>query len=214
MRLILITIPLLFLPFLGWSQTDIPTTKPLKIEAANTLDKKGTPNKGLALKVPSVIKDQAQIKLNLDGRNPVKMLPERELVQAGTGMKIDPKVGPREREGTKKYFGDIYIGEVTTTSGLIGLVLRDYSQVDGDKVKIIVNGQVAAKRMTLTGRFEGVNVQLNDGFNKIEFEIISAGSVPPATAQFDAYNDEEQLIFSKRWFLSKKAIGTFIVIKN
>ena len=114
MKLILIAISLLFLPFLGWSQTDIAIIKPLKIEAVNTLDKKGTPNKGLALKIPSAIKDKPQIKLNLTGRNPVKMLPERELVQAGTGMKIDPKVGPKENtgKGSSQRFGNQYLGDI------------------------------------------------------------------------------------------------------
>lgn len=216
MRLILITIPLLFLPFLGWSQTDIPTIKPLKIEAANKLDKKGTPNKGLALKVPSAIKDQPQIKLNLDGRNPVKMLPERKLVQAGTGMIIDPKVGPRENKGkgSSERFGDQYLGDIKNSGEFVGIVCRDHEYVDGDRVKIIVNGVVADPNILLTGAFKGINADLKKGFNRIDFIALNEGSSSPNTAQVDIYDDKGQLIYSNKWLLSSGSKATFIITKE
>lgn len=216
MRLTLITIPLLFLPFLGWSQTDIPIIKPLKIEAANKLDKKGTPNKGLALKVPSLIKDQPQIKLNLDGRNPVKMLPERKLVQAGTGMIIDPKVGPRENKGkgSSERFGDQYLGDIKNNGKFVGIVCRDHEYVDGDRVKIIVNGVVADPNILLTGSFKGINVDLKKGFNRIDFVALNEGSSAPNTAQVDVYDDKGQLIYSNKWLLSGGSKATFIITKE
>lgn len=167
-KLILIAISLLFLPFLGWSQTDISTIKPLKIEAVNKLDKKGTTNKGLVLKVPSAIKDYPQIKLNLDGRNFVKMLPERELVQAGTGMKIDPKVGSKENNGkaSSERFGNQYLGDIKNNGKFVSIVCRDHEYVDGDRVKIIVNGKIADPNILLTGAFKGINVDLKRGLTE------------------------------------------------
>ncbi len=216
MRLILIAIPLFFLPFLGWSQTDIPTVKPLKIEAANKLDKKGTPNKGLALKIPSAIKNQSQININLDGRNPVKMLPERKLVQAGTGMKIDPKVGPRENsgKGSSKRFGDQYLGDIKNNGKFVGILCRDHEYVDGDRVKIIVNGVVADPNILLTAVFKGINVDLKKGFNRIDFVALNEGSSAPNTAQVDVYDDKGQLIYSNKWLLSAGSKATFIITKE
>ena len=105
MRLLLISLFFL-IPIVGWSQGDLPDAKPLKIEAANKLDKDGETDKGTALRIPAVIKEQPKFnfKDSLYGRRPVQMIDERGLVQAGTGMKIDPKVGPRTaKEGSKNH---------------------------------------------------------------------------------------------------------------
>ena len=216
MRLILIAISLFFLPFLGWSQTDIPISKPLKIEAVNKFDKKGTTSKGLVLKIPSAIKDQPQIKLNIHGRNPVKMLPERELVQAGTGIKIDPKVGPKENngKGSSERFGNQYLGDIKNNGEFVGILCRDHEYIDGDRVKIIVNGKVADPNILLTGAFKGVNVDLKKGFNRIDFVALNEGSSSPNTAQINVYDDKGQLIYSNKWLLSSGSKATFIITKE
>jgi len=216
MKLPLFFFLLFFLPFLGWSQTDIPTVKPLKIEAANKFDKKGTTNKGLSLKIPSVVKEQPKINLNLGGRKPVKMLPDNKLVQAGTGLKIDPKVGPRENKGkgSSERFGDQYLGDVKNNGEFVGIVCRDHEYVDGDRVKIIVNGHVADPNILLTGVFKGVNADLKKGFNRIDFVALNEGSSSPNTAQIEVYDDKGQLIFSNKWLLSSGSKATFIITKE
>ena len=77
----------------SYGQGDLPTTKPLKVGANNKLDTK-TSNQGTSLRMPSVLDKNLISK----GRE-VKMLPDRQLVQAGTGMVIDPKVGEKEKKG-------------------------------------------------------------------------------------------------------------------
>lgn len=216
MKLLLSFLPLLFLPFLGWSQTDIPIARPLKIEAANKFDKQGTTNKGLALKIPSVIKDQPKTNLNLSGRKPVKMLPDTKLVQAGTGLKIDPKIGPKENKGkgSSERFGDQYLGDIKNNSEFVGIVCRDHEYVDGDRVKIIINGEVADPNILLTAAFKGVNANLKKGFNRIEFIALNEGSSSPNTAQLDIHDDKGQLIYSNKWLLSTGSKATFIITKE
>ena len=71
------------------------------------------------------------------------MLPDRELVQAGHDLKIDTKLGPKEpKEGSKAFFGDQYLGDIKNNSEFVGIVCRDHEFVDGDRVKIWVNGVV------------------------------------------------------------------------
>ncbi len=152
------------------AQSDLPTQKPLKIEAVKKKDPKGTTKKSPLLNMPSLIKEP--ISLDYKKPNPVKMLPDEELVQAGTGVKIDPRIGPGERfGGSGQYFADQYLGDFKSDGEFIGIVCRDHEYVDGDRVKIWVNEVVVEYNLLLTSTFRGINVDLQPGFNKIEFEL-------------------------------------------
>lgn len=216
MQIKLLYFVLFSMPFLGWSQGDLPIAKPLKIEAANKLDDQGKTDQGTALKIPSVIKEQPEINMKDSmGRRPVKMLPDKKLVQAGEGMKIDTKVGPRTaKEGSSDYFPDQNLGEVKSNGKFVGVVCRDHEYVDGDRVKIYVNGRVADPNILLTGTFKGVNVDLEKGFNQLVFEALNEGSSAPNTAQVDVYDDMGQLIYSNKWLLSAGAKASLVITKE
>ena len=199
----------------GIAQTDIPTQKPLKIDAANKIDDTKKPNQGTSLKIPSIVDNDPEVNIDLTNKNPVKMLPDRELVQAGTGMKIDPKVGPRApKEGSKQHFADMYLGDVKSNAKFVGIVCRDHEFVDGDRVKIYVNEKIADPNILLTGSFKGVNVDLEKGFNRIDFEALNVGSSPPNTAQINVYDDKGELIYANKWLLSAGSKATLIITKE
>ncbi|MDT0606677.1 hypothetical protein [Croceitalea rosinachiae] len=206
-RLFLFSIFLFTLQF-GFAQGDIPTTKPLKIGANNKLDTKSS-NQGTSLRMPSVLDNN----LTSKGRE-VKMLPDRQLVQAGTGMIIDPKVGEREKKGAKKHFGDQYLGDVKTSAKFIGIVCRDHEYVDGDRVKIYLNGEVVEPNILLSGTFKGINIDLTQGFNRIDFEALNQGSSGPNTAQVIITDDLGKVIHNNRWNLSTGSKASMIVVKE
>jgi len=209
-----ITCALGLLCSLGMAQTDIPVQKELKIEAANKIDDTKKPQQGTALKIPSVV-DNPETNIDMTNRNPVKMIDDRELVQAGYGMKIDPKAGPREpKEGSKQHFADMYLGDVKSNGKFVGIVCRDHEFVDGDRVKIYMNDRVIDPNILLTGSFKGVNIDLEEGFNRIDFEALNVGSSPPNTAQVDVYDDQGQLIYSNKWLLSTGSKATLIITKE
>lgn len=217
MKKILIFGFLTLLPLLGWSQTDLPTQKPIKIEPVQKVDQEGKEEKGTVLRIPSVIKEEPKInfKDSLNGRKQVKMLDDRKLVQAGTGLKIDPKVGPRTaKEGSRDHFGDQNLGAIKNNGKYIGIVARDHEFVDGDRVKIYVNEKVVESNMLLTGAFKGINVDLDTGFNQIQFEALNEGSSSPNTAQIDVYDDQGQLIYSNKWLLSSGSKASLIITKE
>ncbi|MGB5369246.1 MAG: hypothetical protein WBN18_02360 [Flavobacteriaceae bacterium] len=217
MRILFTLLFLAALPLMGRSQTDIPTQKPLKVEAANKLDDTGKESKGTSLRIPSVLDNNPEIDLaQPTGRKPVKMLPDKELVQAGTGMKIDPKVGPREnnKEGSSSFFGNMYLGDIKSNGSFVGIVCRDHEYVDGDRVKIYLNDRVVDPNVLLTGSFKGVNVDLDKGFNRLDFEALNEGSSSPNTAQVDVYDDQGQLIYSNKWLLSAGSKATLIITKD
>ncbi|MCX2718203.1 hypothetical protein [Lentiprolixibacter aurantiacus] len=199
----------------GWGQTDIPKRQPLKISAEKKLEVKSIPNKGTALNMPSILdkNPDAKFKDPLKERN-VKMLPEKQLKQAGFDMKIDPKVGEGERNSSGKFFGDMYLGDVKTSSKFIGVVCRDHEFVDGDRVKVYVNDIVVEPNILLTGNFKGVNIDLDKGFNRLDFEALNQGTSGPNTAQVDVFDENGKLLYSNKWLLSTGSKASLIVVQE
>lgn len=191
------------------AQGDIPTTKPLKIGAENKLDVKAS-NKGTALRMPSVL-DKSLISNN---KPTIQMLPTRELVRAGHDMVIDPKVGDREKKGSTEHFGDQYLGDVKTGAKFIGIVCRDHEYVDGDRVKIYLNGEVVEPNILLSGAYKDINIDLTKGFNRIDFEALNQGSSGPNTAQVIITDDLGKIIHNNKWNLSTGSKASMIVIKE
>ncbi|MGD1945809.1 MAG: hypothetical protein ACFB0A_06020 [Croceivirga sp.] len=198
----------LVLPIGTWAQGDLPTTKPLEIGRQNNLDILPS-NQGTVLRFPSVLDDDLVSK-----DNPIKMLPDRTLRQAGYDMKIDPKVGEREKKGSNKHFGDQYLGDFKTNAKFIGIVARDHEHIDGDRVKIYVNGNVVEYNLLLSGAFKGINVDLLEGFNRLDFEALNQGSSGPNTAQVVVTDEAGKVLHNNRWNLSTGSKASLIVVKE
>ncbi|WP_106144878.1 hypothetical protein [Flagellimonas meridianipacifica] len=192
------------------AQGDIPTTRPLKIGERNNLDIKSS-NQGTLLNMPSVLDNNLVSKNNKPG---VKMLPDKELLQAGHDLVIDPKVGEKEKKGSKKHYGDQYLGDIKTSAKFVGIVCRDHEYVDGDRVKIYLNGEVVEANILLSGTFKGVNIDLVKGFNRIDFEALNQGSSGPNTAQVVVADEKGVVIHNNRWNLSTGSKASLIVVKE
>lgn len=192
------------------AQSDIPTTKPLKIGDNNKLDIKSS-NQGTILRMPSVLDENFANKNDKPG---VSMLPIRDLVQAGHDLEIDPKVKEKKEKGANEHFGDQYLGDFKTKANFVGIVCRDHEYVDGDRIKIYVNGEVAEYNLLLTGSFKGINVDLVPGFNRIEFEALNQGSSGPNTAQVVVANEKGEVIHNNKWNLSTGSKASLIIVKE
>ena len=201
--ILLYTVPML-------AQGDLPTTRPLKIGEKNDLDIKAS-NQGTSLHMPSVLDENLTSKNEKPG---IQMLPDRELLQAGHDMVIDPKVVEKREKGSNEHFGDQYLGDFKTTAKFVGIVARDHEYVDGDRIKIYVNGEVAEYNLLLSGSFKGINLDLVQGFNRIEFEALNQGSSGPNTAQVVVTDDKGVVIHNNRWNLSTGSKASLIIIKE
>ena len=202
----------LLLPALGLqAQTDIPETRKLNITAEP--EKDISPQGGLA--APSLLSKKPEYDLGLsDKKNEVKMLPDRQLKQAGHDLVLKPNVGEAEKGKSGQHFGDMYLGDLKTGAKFVGIVCRDHEFVDGDRVRIYVNGVVAEPNILLTGAFKGLNLELEKGFNRIDFEALNQGSTGPNTAQVDVYDDAGKLLYSNKWLLSTGSKATLIIVKD
>ncbi len=190
------------------AQGDLPTTKPLEIGRKNNLDALPS-NQGTVLRMPSVLDKDL-----ISKERTIKMLPERQLLQAGHDLKIDPKVGEREKKGSNKHFGDQYLGDFKTNAKFVGVVCRDHEYVDGDRVKIYLNGEVVEYNMLLSGAFKGVNVDLAEGFNRLDFEALNQGSSGPNTAQIVVTDEAGKVLHNNKWNLSTGSKASLIVVKE
>ncbi len=207
-KLLLFLLVVSAIPLTTMGQGDIPTTKPLEIGRKNNLDALPS-NKGTVLRVPSVLDNDLVSK-----ETPIQMLPERQLLQAGHNLKLDPKVGEREKKGSDKHFGDQYLGDFKTNAKFIGIVARDHEYVDGDRVKIYVNGVVVEHNLLLSGSFKGVNIDLAEGFNRLDFEALNQGSSGPNTAQVVVTDEAGKVLHNNRWNLSTGSKASLIVVKE
>ncbi|MEA1785524.1 hypothetical protein U1E44_05440 [Arenibacter sp. GZD96] len=216
MRLVFLLCIAVF-PFLGQAQIlDGSSTQPLQIGSDNTLSPNPS-NQGTSLRMPSLLEpntSKTNLRDSLTARN-IKMLPDRELVQAGHGLIIDTKVGNKEKgKGSTEHFGDMYLGDIKHNGNYVGIVARDHEFVDGDRIKITINDRVIDANFLLTGGFKGINVDLEKGFNRLDFEALNQGSSGPNTAQVSVFDEKGQLIYANRWNLSTGSKATLIIVKE
>lgn len=200
---------------MGMSQTDIPKTQPLKIGPKPNLDIKATPTPNATLNMPSVI-DMGKTPNLSDSMNPnIKMLPDRELKQAGHDLIIDPKISELEiGSNGNPEGGDMYLGDVRTKSEKVTVVYRDFGEVDGDRVRIYSNNEILELDYLLTGSFKGLVLNLDQGFNKLEFQALNQGYVGANTAEVNVYDEMGNLILTNSWYLAAGYKASMIIIKQ
>ncbi len=142
---------------------------------------------------------------------PIEMRTKNDLLSAGDF--IENKWA--EDEKPKKGFGeDQYLGDFKTTGKFVEVYCRDDQYVDGDKIRVRVNGVVIQNSITLGSNWTPILVNLKKGFNTIEFEALNQGSSGPNTAAFSVINEMGEIINSNRWNLLTGSKASMIVVKE
>ncbi|TBN06599.1 hypothetical protein EYD45_01565 [Hyunsoonleella flava] len=119
--------------------------------------------------------------------------------------------GHGETAGLKK---DAYWGDYKTTSKSIRVLYRDYSAIDGDLLRVYVNGDIIQPRAYLTQGFGGFKLDLKDGFNEVVFQAINTGSSGPNTAEYRIVDENDKRITSKVWALEAGIKVTVVIVKE
>ncbi|HRN99724.1 MAG TPA: hypothetical protein PLA69_10525 [Flavobacterium sp.] len=109
---------------------------------------------------------------------------------------------------------NLYLGDVRTGSKSARIVYRDHEYPDGDLIRIWVNDRVVRNSILLEAEFQGLDLPLEPGFNKVEFEALNQGTSGPNTAQFQVYDDQGKLITNKRWNLATGFKASIIIVKE
>lgn len=105
---------------------------------------------------------------------------------------------------------NIHYGTFTITSDFITVRYRDYGNVDGDMVKVVLNGKTEYASITLYGDYSEVALPMNMGLNILEIYALNEGLYSPNTAQFQIYEKKRQLI-SAEWNLLTGFKAHFVI---
>lgn len=131
-----------------------------------------------------------------------------------TGTNKAPKYFTKDKEEKPEYGKDQYLGDFKTTAKIATFMYRDHEFVDGDMIRIYVNGEIAIPQARLEGSFKGFDVPLQSGFNKIDFQALNQGSSGPNTAQLNIYDEIGNLLASYEWNLLTGNKATAILVKQ
>ncbi len=121
----------------------------------------------------------------------------------------------KKEEGIYKAFRQNQnLGDFKTKSKYVRIRCRDYGEIDGDEVNILVNGILVNSYVLLTGDYKEFEIGLINGFNKIDFLALNQGLLGPNTAEFEIFDDQGVLISSNLWNLATGFKGTVIMVKE
>ena len=113
---------------------------------------------------------------------------------------------------TSEYQKDFNLGFLETDSNYIIIKCRDHEYIDGDRIRLMINGSIIYSNITLSSNFYIVDVDLKDGYNNIEFIALNEGEASPNTAQLVVYDEFGKLLSNKKWLIStgyKATLGVY-----
>lgn len=122
----------------------------------------------------------------------------------------------KKEKGISAFFQrDQKLGDLFTKSQFLILRFRDYGDIDGDIIRLIINDEEIVHRAIMDGEFSQVKIDLkNKGFYKIDFMALNMGQFAPNTAQLKITDDNYKTIMNDKWALSTGFKATVIVIKE
>lgn len=145
--------------------------------------------------------------------NHFSMNPTTKFVNAGDLVK-DRLNKKADNEDQIVYRRNQNLGEFRTKSLTAKVTYRDYGEVDGDQIRVLLNDKEIATGIYLDSNFKGFEITLVDGFNKIDFEALNQGHLGPNTAEFQVYDDKGALISASQWNLATGFKATIIITKE
>lgn len=128
--------------------------------------------------------------------------------------KLNGKLPKSVSEDFKAIRGNQDLGNFKLDSKFVNIRYRDFGEVDGDQIRVFLNGHVIYENIFLDGYFKGIEISLEKGFNKIDFEALNQGTTGPNTAEFQVFDDNEKLVSSNQWNLVTGFKASIMIIKE
>ena len=113
-----------------------------------------------------------------------------------------------------KFSKDFYLGDLETNSEYIIIKCRDHEYVDGDRIRLMINGAVIHPNISLSSIFYVVDVDLDDGYNNIDFIALNEGDSSPNTAQLIVLDEFGKQLSNKKWLISTGYKAKLVVFKK
>ncbi len=107
----------------------------------------------------------------------------------------------------------IELGRIETSTKRIRIECRDHSYVDGDRVRLYVNEKIIRSNIVLKGGYYVIDIDLKEGFNRVDIEALNQGTSGPNTAEFNVFDENGNLLAAKEWNILTGYIATLVVNK-
>jgi hypothetical protein len=137
--------------------------------------------------------------------NPGKMYADKLNKSSRTG---------EENGDSKLYRRNMFLGDFKTKADVVGIFYRDFGLVDGDLIRVLVNDKIVIYEIYLGGNFNQLDLKLEKGINKIDFEALNQGTSGPNTAEFKIFDEKATLISENQWNLGTGFKATVIIMKE
>jgi hypothetical protein len=108
-----------------------------------------------------------------------------------------------------QYLGSFKIKTFTST-----IRYRDAAFVDGDKIKVFLNGKIIEPEVVMDGTFKDFKIKLENGINRIDFEALNEGFASPNTAEFQVFDDLGVVVSASQWNVGTGYKATIILVKE
>ncbi len=148
----------------------------------------------------------------IGGTSGISMVPKNDFVNPGD--LIAQKLNKKEDNQEGVYRRNQNLGDFKTNSTTAKVMYRDFGEIDGDAISVYLNDKIIVPEVVMTGEFQGFEITLVKGFNKIDFVALNQGAVGPNTAEFKVYNDKGALISASQWNLGTGFKATIILVKE
>ena len=146
---------------------------------------------------------------DVKNKNPEKFINSNEFYLS--------RLNKKESESNKNinnFKVDQFLGEIRNEGEYVNIILRDHEYPDGDLIKVDVNEITVMPAILLTEQAKGFKLELQSGFNVVDFVALNQGSSGPNTAEIIVYDDKGKLVGTNRWNLATGVKATYIIYKN
>lgn len=225
MRVLFVIISVLLFSNLGFAQPDnvkktvvIPRVKDPETTASKVPATAAEPRFKSIDFSDSVLDKDRPLTFPKEGNKTVQIgqLPEKKPEQFANPYQV-PKNAVPITEGdanSKDFRRNMSFGEIKTKSSSVKILLRDFGAIDGDVVKITVNGIIFTERISLEDFRRSVTIGLVEGFNYFEIEALNEGTQSPNTGEFLYVDDKNTLLKGDQWGLSTGYKATLLIIRE
>lgn len=166
---------------------------------------------GNPLNMPAAPKEDFKLKDDPRKPKPIEMVTKKDLLTAGDFLQ---QRWTEDAKAHSDYGKGQDLGSFVTKGPVVELYARDAQYVDGDRVRVYLNGKIIQTDIYLQANYTPVLIKLENGFNTIEIEALNQGSSGPNTAAFSVFDESGNLVTSSEWNLLTGARATMIVVKN
>jgi len=110
---------------------------------------------------------------------------------------------------TKESLGTLY-----SDSKFVRLEFRDFELVDGDRIKVYLNGKILSSNIELDGLSYTLKIDLDNGYNRIDIKALSSGFAGPNTAELKVYDDKGSVLSDQKWNINTGEYATLSIVKD